>query len=239
MFFNQETLQVDGRNRLKTKNNMGFAHLTPLKITQKLYRQAETQKGLYADIGAAYGIDAIHMIKVGARVVAIDLEAQHLEVLKKQLNAEEQQRLVTRCQRFPEEVNLESEAYDAILLSRILIFLTPTSLDEALSKIYSALKIGGKVYIVTASPFSENWEPVQDIFKEHQKLLPTQPLLLQNLWELLPQTRTFLPQCIQLFDREALKSSLEKNGFEVTECDYESHHGTVDTYAIAQKLLNP
>lgn len=237
MFLNQEVLLPDERNRLKTKNNMGFVHLTPLNITQKLYRQAETQKGFYVDIGAAYGVDTLHMIKAGARVLAIDLESQHLDILKNQLSPKEQQRLETRCQRFPEEVSLAPETYDAILLSRILIFLTPTSLDAALKKIFNVLKIGGKVYIITISPFSVNWGSVQDVFKEHLKLYPAQPLYITNLWELLPQTRMFLPQCIQVFDQSALKNSLEKNGFKVIECDYESHYGTVDTCAIAQKLI--
>lgn len=234
--FNHKSLSVDERNRLKTKNNMGFAHLTPSKATQELYKQAETQKGTYADIGAAYGVDTIYMVKAGAHVVAIDLETQHLDVLKKQLNVEDQQRLETRCQRFPEEVCLESETYDAILLSRILIFLTPDALDVTLKNVYRALKVGGKVYVITISPFSDKWEPVLSIFNEHKKLFPAQPLLVSNLWELLPRTRFFLPQRIQVFDQDSLKYSLEKNGFQVIDCGYESHHGTVDNYAIAQKL---
>lgn len=235
MVFNQKTLKVDERNRLRTKNQMGFAHLTPLKITQDFYTQAETQKGMYADIGSAYGIDTIHIVKLGARVVAIDLEQQHLDILQQQLSPQEQQRLETRCQRFPEAVSLELAHYDAILLSRLLLFLTPDSVVEALKKVYKALKVGGKVYIITVSPFSESWELIKPAFEEHQKLFPTQPFFVSNLWKILPQTRLFLPQSIQLFDQKALKNVLEQTGFEVIDCGYESHHGTVDTYAVGQK----
>lgn len=235
MSFNRKALVVDERNRLKTKNHMGFAHLTPLKATREFYNQAETQCGLYADIGSAYGIDTIHILKVGARVVAIDLDQEHLDMMYEQLAPEEQKRLETRCQRFPEEVSLESATYEAILLSRILIFLTPTSLMYALTKVYDALRPGGKVYIITASPFSDKWNAIQQPFEQHQKLFPNQPFLVSNLWELLPQTQSFLPECIQLFDINILKNVLEKIGFDVLECDYESHHGTVDTYAIARK----
>lgn len=234
-FWDQESLLIDTRNRLKTKNNMGFAHLTPLKVIQALYQQAETQKGVYVDIGAAYGIDAVYMVKAGARVVAVDLENQHLEVLQQRLKDEEQQRLEVRCQRFPDETCLESETYDAVLLSRVLIFLKPDNVDTALQQVYSALKKGGKVYVVTLSPFSEKWEPIQHLFQAHQELFPAQPLAISNLWKLLPQTRFFLPQCIQVFDQEALKANLEKNGFCIVDSGYESHYGTVDTYAIAQK----
>lgn len=238
MTFNSQSLKIDERNRLKTKNQMGFAHLTPLKITQDLYIQAEIEKGIYADIGSSYGVDAIHMIKLGARVVAIDLESQHLDILTQQLTPAERQRIDVRCQRFPEEVNLELDRYDAILLSRILLFLTPDSLKESLEKVYKALKNGGKVYIITVSPFSDKWDLVKLAFEEHQKLFPNQPLMVPNLWELLPQTRTTLPKSIQLFDQGALKTVLEESGFKVIDCGYESHQGTVDTYALAQKSFS-
>ena len=47
---------------------------------------------------------------------------------------------------------------------------------EALEKIYKALKMGGKVYIITVSPFSESWEIIKPAFEEHQRLF--QPNLL-------------------------------------------------------------
>ena len=235
MALNSKMLIVDERNRLKTNNHMGFSHLTPLKATKEFYHQAEIYPGKYADIGSAYGTDTIYILKAGAQVVTIDLDQHHLNTMKEQLTAEEQDRLETRCQRFPEEVSLEPSAYEGILLSRILIFLTPTSLIQALKKVYHALKPGGKVYVITASPFSDKWDALHQPFEHHQKLLPNQPFYISNLWEQLPKTRSFLPECIQLFDTTILQHVLEEAGFDVIECDYESHHGTVDTYAIAQK----
>jgi SAM-dependent methyltransferase len=210
MFLNREALIIDERNRLKTQNHMGFAHLTPLKATKEFYHQAKIHPGRYADIGSAYGTDAIHVLKTGAHVVAIDLDQQHLDMMKEQLTVEEHHRLETRCQRFPEEVNLEPETFEGVLLSRILIFLTSASLIQALTKVYHALKPGGKVYVITASPFSDKWNAIQQPFEQHQKLVSNQPFFISNLWELLPQTRSFLPECIQLFDTNILQNVLKK-----------------------------
>lgn len=235
MTFKQHNLMVDERNRLKTNNHMGFAHITPLKATQELYKLAREQKGIYGDIGAAYGVDTLQLLEEGARVVAIDLDQSHLDILKDQLNEEQLSRLDIRCQRFPEEVHLEKDSYDGLLLSRILIFLTPENLDTALTHVYQALKPGGRVFIITVSPFSEKWDGVASAFKEHKKILPKEPFYVTNLWDLVPFTQAFLPPAIQLFDQKSLMNVLEKVGFSIIECNYESHHGTQDVYAIAQK----
>lgn len=214
---------------------MGFAHLNPLKVTRDLYDFAALRKGVYADIGAAYGIDSIALVKRGAQVVAIDLDQHHLDFLKEQLNEEELNRLEMRCQRFPEDVHLEEAFYDGVLLSRVLLFLSPDHLDQALNKVYRSLKPGGRVYVITVSPYSKGWDPVRTAFENHTRLLGSKPFLISNLWDVMPKTQTFLPNSIQLFDQEILSSLLKYAGFKIMDSGYESHHGTEDVYAIGVK----
>lgn len=235
MVFDAKNLTVDERNRLKTHNHMGFAHITPLKATKDLYDFAQTHGGFYADIGAAYGVDTMELLLRGAHVLAIDPDPSHLDFLKNQVDLECQSRLETRCQYFPQDVDLETNYYDGILLSRVLIFLTPDQLEDAFAKLYQALKPGGRVYIISVSPFSEKWDAVKEIFHEHKNVHPNQPLYLTNLWDLLPFTQSFLPPAIQLFDQDCLIHLLVTAGFQMLECGYENHHGTEDVYAIALK----
>lgn len=238
MPFNLAPLNPDRRQRLLTQNQMGFAHLLPLKVTQQLYQQAFQEKGRYADIGAAYGIDTFQLLQAGAHhVTAIDINTGHLQFLEKNLSPQEAARLEICCQHFPEECHLLPSFYDGILLSRVLIFLTPHNTHLALHQIYQALKPGGKVYIITISPFSQNWEPIAKLFEDHSQVYPDAPLFVSHLWERLPFTQSFLPNQIQIFDEPSLRYQLEKARFKVVESGYEEHYGSVDTFSIAQKTV--
>lgn len=73
---------------------------------------------------------------------------------------------------FPQETTFESEElYDS--LSRILIFLKPYNPKQAMDKVFDALKPGGKVLIINATPFSERWLRVKELYDTFRKANPT------------------------------------------------------------------
>lgn len=236
VIFNAAGLDVDARNRVLTKNAMGFMFLG-----QSLFKDA---LGAFikpnfhvADIGCAYGIDTLYALHAGAYVTAIDLDPAHLAVLDRQVCEEERTRLSVKCANFPEqtELILQPSSFDLILLSRILIFLHPQQLTQALEQVYAALKPGGVVFVVNATPYSDRWEKIHMLWEEQQKKTPEQPFFMENIGDVFPALKPYFPDNIFLFDEKSMINLLDSHGFSVTSCEYMAESGTVDVFAIARK----
>lgn len=206
-----EELAIDARNRIQTTNQMGFMFLNDNIVRQKL-REYVYPGMVVADIGCAYGVDTIMLLEQGATVVAIDMNPDHLTVLLEKTRLYTH-RLELLNGRFPED--FISAPLDAMLLSRVLIFLTPEEVQPTLQKAYNSLKAGAPLYIVTPSPYNENWEPIRKQFDLFRQKNPTDPYLAQNIDSLIPAVAPYLPEKILLFDTVALKHHLENCGFKI------------------------
>ncbi len=231
-------LSLDEHKRAKTKNNMGYAHSIPSRASRAFYEHSKLTQGLFADIGAAYGFDSIKAAEYGANVLVIDKEPLHLEIFKRNLSPEIKSKIQTLNLTFPEEVNLKKNAFDGILLSRVLLFLNPPLLDLALNKVFSFLKPGGKAFIMSISPFTAGWEVIRDVYIEQKQQGQKWPGYITNIWDLLPKTKNTLPNAIQFLDEEHLQKGLKEAGFIIEESGYEpqySSHSTKQVYAIAVK----
>lgn len=242
--FNTAGLDVDARNRVLTKNAMGFMFLGQSLFKDALHALIKPNFHL-ADIGCAYGVDTLHALHAGAHVTAIDLDPTHLAVLEGQVCEKERPRLTIKCQNFPEqtETTLKPSSFDAILLSRVLIFLHPQQLTRALKQVYAALKPGGTVFVVNATPYSDRWEKIRILWEEQQRKMLEQslkqsleqPFFVENIGDILPALKPYFPDNILLFDERSMINLLKSHGFIVTSCDYMTESGTVDVFAIAQK----
>ena len=206
------------KDRLKTVNNMGFMFLNDNPIVNTFLADIEKTKGYVADVGCAYGRISLLALEKGAKVMAIDLEQQHLEALKQNCPIHLAPYLETVTGHFPNTVSLPSDTFDAILLARLLVFLKPEEIDKALFKAYQALRAGGRLYIISPSPLRKKWQALFSTYmKQKEQGLPW-PGYIQNLWTLVPDEQNNLPNTIQLIDMDSLKSGLERVGFKVTLC---------------------
>jgi SAM-dependent methyltransferase len=206
------------QERLKTVNNMGFIFLNDNPIVNTFLVDIEKTKGYVADVGCAYGPVSLLALEKGAKVMAIDLEQEHLEVLKQNCPMHLVPYLETVKGHFPNTVSLPSNAFDAMLLARLLIFLNPEEIDRALLKAYQALKTGGYLYIISPSPLRKKWQALFPTYMEQKEQGLPWPGYIQNLWELVPEEQKNLPNTIQLIDIDSLKNGLERVGFKVSSC---------------------
>src|SRR3990167_10702668 len=144
--------EIENKNPIRTLNKMGsmFFDTDPAYIA--FLEHIKQTKGYFADIGTAYGYSTLEALKRGGRIIAVDLEKRHLDVLLQDCLPLYKPRLETICGHFPNNVELPKNSLDGILLSRILIFLTPDEITSAFAKAYDALKSGGLLYIVNPSP---------------------------------------------------------------------------------------
>lgn len=157
-----------------------------------------------------------------------------MDILLKKCPPEHTSRLEIECGHFPKTINLPSNTYDGILLSRVLIFLTHQEIDLALSNIYQALKPGGVAYITSPSPFRKKWEALLPIFNKQMTDNSLWPGKIDDLWSIFPHEKDRLPNTIQLIDKHSLKKGLVRAGFHIDTCDYypQIEPPPVETYEI-------
>jgi SAM-dependent methyltransferase len=218
--------------RTKTLNNMGwmFKHHDP--SLDAFLKHVEHTKGYYADIGTAFGYATLEALKRGGRVLAVDLDPGHIDVLVNECPDTDCSRLEARSGNFPNEIDLPENAFDGILLSRVLIFLIPDEIDQALAKIYKALKPGGVLFLTSPSHLRKKWMPLRPIHEQQKNAGARWPGHVENLWELVPSMETILPNTIQLIDEESLRRGLKEAGFTIQECDYAPQEDGPDEEAL-------
>lgn len=117
-------------------------------------------------------------------------------------------------------MSLPDNSFDGILLSRLLIFLSSEEIENALTQAYRALKIKGRLYILSPSPLRKKWEALLPIFQSQQEEGILWPGQIENLWDLLPSEKENLPNTIQLIDPPSLHKGLKRAGFKVESCSY-------------------
>lgn len=230
-------------DRIKTLNNMGNMVLRPEPALNAYLEHVERTQGKFADIGTAYGNSTLEALKRGGRIKAFDLDQRHLDILIDKCPPTHKSSLTVECGHFPNTINLSSNAYDGVLLSRVLIFLTHSEITLAFSKIYDGLKEGGIVYITSPSPFRKKWEALNPIYEKQKLENSPWPGRIDNLWSLIPEEKVRLPNTIQLIDSPSLHHGLLQAGFKVNRCEYypttnaSSEEVFELTYAIASKSL--
>ncbi|MBA3814164.1 MAG: class I SAM-dependent methyltransferase [Alphaproteobacteria bacterium] len=228
-------------NPIRTLNKMGSMFFDKDPAYTAFLEHIEQTRGYFADIGSAYGYSTLEALKRGGRLIAVDLEKRHLDVLLQDCPTLYKPRLETICGHFPNNVELPKNSLDGILLSRVLIFLTPDEIASAFTKAYDALNSGGLVYIVTSSPLLKKWSSLSPLYDKQKLEGSLWPGRIENLWELVPEEAAILPNTIQLIDTESLEKGLTQAGFKVKSCDYYPKDRPNDeeafawTYAIAMK----
>jgi len=126
----------------------------------------------------------------------------------------------------PAQLPLSESQYDAILVDKVLHCMTPPEIDQFLSWSRTALKKGGKIYIVTTSPtnvaFSDKLFPVYREKSEKGEVYAgyfenVTPYLSEIFFEKYPQKFSKHSNQTTLFTRDDLKKQLECHGFKIQE----------------------
>lgn len=233
---NKLGLSTDQYERIQTRNHMGFMFLKSSPLRAAFLEHIQPGDSV-ADIGCAYGQDSLLALEKGAHVLAVDLDSEHLACLQGAVPLNQMDRLTLHCGHYPGEFLLPVGEFSAVLLSRLLIFLTLSELTAALRNVYDSLKVGGRLFVVNATPFSDRWSKIAELHKRHVSIAPETPLIVPNLWDLLPPLSKYLPERIMLFDNISLPAVLRQAGFIVEAYDYWAHDGTVDIWAVGSKKI--
>ncbi|MGE3318452.1 MAG: class I SAM-dependent methyltransferase [Candidatus Berkiella sp.] len=164
-------------NRSATFNQMGYVFYSFTPMTQAFIDNEAKVNHHVLEIGCGFGNVPLAFLKRGiAKYTAMDTEKQHLALLAKRLKEQcgQDDRITFLHGHAPVDLPQVKHTYDAILIDKVLHFLTPAEIEAFLNWAKGALKKGGRLYITTVSPHSKIYaEKVLPVYIENvQKNIP-------------------------------------------------------------------
>jgi hypothetical protein len=199
-----------------TRNVRGFMHQLN-EISVEFIDFAHQAPGMVVDMGSAFGIATIPILKQGIEVTACDIEQEHLNELILRVPAECRLFLQTKAGSFPEDYNFEKHTIGAILLSHILHFLTPEKLDMALDKLSDWVAPQGKIFIVSYTPYIAPMKDFIPLYEERALSGMKWPYwIVNNIHDYFTGSKEVaenLPDTMNYLDLPSLSKALQSRGF--------------------------
>ncbi len=171
-----------------------------------------------ADLGVGYGFTTYKALEKGATVIANDLESKHIQVLIDRLPDKYKTRLTTKIGAIPEEIEFDKNSLGGILASRFLHFLSGAKIEEAILKMYQWLKPGGKLFVVTETPYLGNLKDFIPIYEDKKAKGEPWPGIIHNFDKYFPEQPT--PTFGNLLDPDILIRVFQKTGFIVEKSSF-------------------
>ena len=209
-------------NLVPTLNGMGYMYerYSPF-VNEYLKAYIESLphiKDPVLDIGVAYGVTVLDSLKMGAHVIANDIYKPHLDLLVQNIPNELKNHVTLNLGRFPQETHFEENSLGAVLISRVLNFLTGDEIDMGLAKVFKWLKPGARVYIIAETVYKELFKKIIPIVHARIAQNHDWPGELDGVRRHMSKRQEHLPDAIHFLDDKVLKRSLLKAGFSIEKC---------------------
>lgn len=189
------------------------------QFKQSFIDHAIAKQAVALDIGAAYGVVTLPLIAAGLKVIAVDLEQNHLNDIANKVDLKFKNNLTLKQGKFPNGIDFNTESFDCILCSHVFEFLSPEEVTAAIKKLYTWLKPSGKVFVICFTPYHKFTEAFISLFEQRVKNNEPNPGWLENANSYVMQTG-LLPNKLHLFDQPILKKYFSAAGFVVEICEY-------------------
>lgn len=225
--------EVDGR--IQTLNKKGGVTAKFDYATIEFLKFSEGKVAL--EIGGAYGKVMLAALKRNktTQYILSDLEICHLyiaaKILQKKINENKlPPNSVDRVKFIQADIaNAQSlknfGTYEAILVGRVLNYLTPEQLEITVKHLFLLLKPEGRIFIVAGTPYVNRYKKFIPEYERRIKDKKENPGFVKSLLEYV-NTEVTTPEQIKNISREpffflddkVLRDIFERNGFKVIEC---------------------
>jgi hypothetical protein len=201
---------------IPTLNNMGYmTERLQDPFSHAFVEFSTIAPGPSLDIGAAYGVATLEVLRRGGIAIANDLEEKHLEILASRTPRGLRKNLILRPGRFPDEIDFESGSLGAVLVSRVFHFFEGPLIERSARKIFSWLAEGGRVFVVAETPYTGYFIRYAPIYEERKKRGDRWPGFIEDLPKYNTSRETSLPPQMHVLDPEILTRVFHEAGFTV------------------------
>lgn len=203
----------------QTHNQMGITALRLDRLTASFVDYATCCQAPVLDIGAGIGTATIAALERGATVIASDICVDHLALLRQRVPSRYSDRLTLRLESFPTETQQPAASLDAILLARVIHFLTGPQIIAGLKQAYTWLRPGGKLFLSISTPYQNAFQPLIPHFEQRLKQGEPWPGYFPDLRQYGIHI-DILPIQMHLFTPSLITQQLIQTGFQVDNSEY-------------------
>lgn len=210
-------------------NGMGyiFYHNTPI-VEDFIKNEAHSNKTLI-EIGAGFSNITIDALKNGVgSYTANDISEEHLKILVSRIKqalgdeaGEKIKNLRLLRAKAPNELPEVHQYYDAILADKVMQYMSPDEIIRFIQWSKSALKKGGKIYVITASPYFMSYRQLFPEYLARIALGKKFPGYFKNINQTIDHSTMKIypnyqiPNEVVLFSRAELVKLFQEQGMEV------------------------
>jgi acyl transferase domain-containing protein len=144
------------KGMIPTLNGTGAMTTVLPACSQMFVEFAATSGGEVMDMGCAYGVATVAALEQGARVLAVDIETQHLTILANSVAPHLRARLSTQAGALP-DMDFAPGRFQAIHAGRVLHFLPPQAFRQSIRKMAQWLAPGGRLFLICDTPYFPHW----------------------------------------------------------------------------------
>ena len=214
--------EAEADGRVQTLNDMGAMSPRLDKISEEFVYFAAKPGVKVLEIGAGYGLACMEALKIGAQDYTVnDLDLRHLKILAlqiKELDKNYLSKIHLLSGEFPGTLEFTS-SYDAILIARVLHFMSPEEVSRTLEQAYKILRPGGRIYAVMLTPYVRGFVPFIPEFEKRIVDKEPFPGYVENLCSV--ADRSVIPEIylknmekpFLFFNIDTAKNCFENNGF--------------------------
>ena len=208
---------------IPTMNHRGFMSETTDSYSRKFANYAGSIDAEALDIGCAYGVATLAALENGARVVACDMDAGHIEVLEGRVPPHRRSQLRTSVGALP-DVSFPAQAFGAILCSRVLHFMLGDEIRRSVQVMADWLRPGGKLFLVADTPYTGFWQSVAPEYERRKTAGEEWPGFIADVAPLLggKLAKGFLPYLNPL-DPDLLVRECQRAGLAIEKSGYTGH----------------
>lgn len=214
-----DELLISGRI-IKTHNQMGYSFLEMNVYSLEFIEYATHAQAPVLDMGAAFGVTVLPILKQGGTVIANDLAIEHLEILQNNTPLQQRERLQICPGKIPGEVNFGADTLAAIHSCFVFHFLTGDEVAQAVALMYRWLQPGGKVFIITRSPYQKSLEKFIPIYEARKRSGDFWPGYIEDVSAYIQaDMMRNVPTKISVVDAEILKNIFQREGFHIEKAE--------------------
>jgi len=212
---------VRGGHLIPTLNNHGWMVTRNVEPVPAFIETAGKSPLWSLDIGCPYGIHTLAALEAGAKMVALDLEQQHLDILRSKTPADKAEKLITVCGAFP-QAELPQAPYGAILACRVLHFLDGPTLQLAARTMFDLLAPRGMAYVRTMSPYLGINQKILPEYEARKARGESFPGWMQDLSEKFTDEAevAVCPKQAHFFEPEILATAFMEAGFVIEKAEF-------------------
>jgi SAM-dependent methyltransferase len=200
---------------IRTVNQTGFATTYLDEICKSCLDFSRGKSQPVLEIGCAYGVASLALLKQGNFVIANDTAQGHLDVLEKSAaDLKLSDHLEVVCGEFPDGVLLKENSLCSVLSSWVFHFFSPEVLERSAEVLFRALAPGGKAFLTASSPYIKFLSEFTRLYEEEKAAGSRYPGWMGNVKNFLsPQQSENLPPSMHFLDPEVLSKVFGAAGF--------------------------